>query len=201
MKKILTICLISMFLPAGMQAQRAYIDGNKVIFDLSVEAGMPAEAVTSTRKYIGNFTPGTSASGAAYDEMGSMNATVYKKLEIAPRDISRDGDLSSSNAATQPWVDAFNYCKNLNYEGNGWRLPTQRELMLIYMFRPAFDKLIEILGVYTKSPFADAHYWSATEYRNVDGNAWFVDFTNGLTNSADKTYPTEKRMRCVREVE
>ena len=50
MKQILIILFISTLLPARLQAQRAYKEGTKIIFDLTVAAGMPAGAVTNVKK-------------------------------------------------------------------------------------------------------------------------------------------------------
>ena len=77
MKQILIILFISTLLPARLQAQRAYKEGTKIIFDLTVAAGMPAGAVTNVKKYTGTFTPRQDELGPNNDESSSINATVY----------------------------------------------------------------------------------------------------------------------------
>ena len=58
--------------------------------------------------------------------------------------------------------EATDACKLL---GEGWRLPTRVELLLMY------ENKDEIKG------FANNYYWSSTEYGNL--NAWGQNFTNG----------------------
>lgn len=200
MKQILIILFISTLLPARLQAQRAYKEGTKIIFDLTVAAGMPAGAVTNVKKYTGTFTPRQDELGPNNDESSSINATVYHKLEIAPRDVNTSGNLDDTGALTMPWVDAFNTCKSLTYDGGGWRLPTQRELMLMFMFLPAFNTFLNDGSIYNGTPFADVNYWSSTEYRNDKLRSWFVNFSRGNTNSVIKTDYNMQRVRCVREV-
>ena len=152
MKQILIILFISTLLPARLQAQRAYKEGTKIIFDLTVAAGMPAGAVTNVKKYTGTFTPRQDELGPNNDESSSINATVYHKLEIAPRDVNTLGNLDNTGTLTMPWVDAFNTCKSLTYDGGGWRLPTQRELMLMFMFLPAFNTFLNDGSIYNGTP-------------------------------------------------
>ena len=76
MKQILIILFISTLLPARLQAQRAYKEGTKIIFDLTVAAGMPAGAVTNVKKYTVPFTPRQDELGPNNDESSSINATV-----------------------------------------------------------------------------------------------------------------------------
>ena len=60
------------------------------------------------------------------------------------------------------WEDAMKACADL---GDGWRLPTRLELLIMY------DNKDEIGG------FAKFIYWSSMEYGN--GSAWVQDFFNG----------------------
>lgn len=64
-----------------------------------------------------------------------------------------------------------------------WRLPTQRELMLIWTLLSK----IEVLGLSVWTPFRTgfyAYYWCATE-QDVNA-AYYVDFQNGRTGSSQK---------------
>lgn len=80
-----------------------------------------------------------------------------------------------------------------------WRLPTQRELMLIWTLLPR----IEALGLSTWVPFRTgsyAYYWSATEIGNNE--AYEVDFKTGRTGSGQKVLEPYGMYvaRCVRDV-
>ena len=65
------------------------------------------------------------------------------------------------------WYEAVDYCKSL---GEGWRLPTIVELMLINE-----HNLIE-----------DGYYWSSTEYDNV--SAWKFNFLFGTAYNNYKNF-------------
>lgn len=70
-----------------------------------------------------------------------------------------------------------------------WRLPTVRELKLIY------DKRAE-LTVLNLPP--DPIYWATSEYGSSGQSAWFVNFSNGYTDMLTKN--SIFRVRCVRDV-
>lgn len=67
--------------------------------------------------------------------------------------------------------------------GNGWRLPTQKELMQAY-----------IDGSYFNLTSPSAYHWSATEHSGV--SAWSVLLSTGYTVNASKSNALE--VRCVR---
>ncbi|SBV98266.1 hypothetical protein [uncultured Dysgonomonas sp.] len=53
MKWILIMALfIGLLAPAGLYAQKVYKEGSKAILDLTVAAGMPADAETNTSKIL-----------------------------------------------------------------------------------------------------------------------------------------------------
>jgi hypothetical protein len=195
MKKLFLIVMIAGLLaPAGVMAQKVYKDGSKVILDLTVAAGMPAGVVTSTPKYE-DFTPSASAPGTNNGFDGSINATVYQKLEVAPHDLTGNGTIGSSAGGTFfTWVNAFNYCKNVTHDGEGWRLPTQRELQLMWIFKPALDSILADVG---GTALKTAYYWAATEYNSAGSVT--ISFSSGYAGNAPNT--SNCSARCVREVE
>ena len=187
--------------PAGLFAQEVYKEANasalggyRVILDLTVKAGMPAGAVTGTKKYIGISTASNSdwlINAPDNSVNGSINARVYEKLEIAPGDLNNDATFGAGTA--MDWANAYNRCKNNTYDGGGWRLPTQRELMTMRIFSPALNGAFNEIGGLV---FDSNLYCSASE----DGAyaAWYVVFDDGFTYSTGKTLRT--RVRCVREL-
>lgn len=185
----LLILLIGLIAPTGLHAQKVYNDGSKTILDLTENAGMPAGAITDVSKYT-SFTPSETVLDSQNDQNGSINATVFQKLEIAPSDLDQSGTIGST-AGTFTWIEAFNSCKSLNYNGTGWRLPTQRELILIHIFKPALD---DINGI-TFNEYAS--YWSATEYGA--GSSWCITFFGSNLREMPKS-TTTCYARCVREV-
>ena len=195
MKRLLFILFIAgLMFPAGLIAQKVYKDAsNRVILDSSATGegiGLPAGAVTSTKKYVGvNSAPasGTWLDQATNQSTGSINATVYQKLEIATKDLGTSG--LGSGTMTMTWQNAYNACKGLS-PANTWRLPTQRELMLIWIFKDAIESFTEITN------FDTGYYWSSTE--NTADLAWYVSFSNGRMSNGYKT--GSYRVRCVREL-
>ena len=79
-------------------------------------------------------------------------------------------------------------------EGRKWRVPTQRELQLMWMFREAIgaiykDKPMEEIG-------RTKRYWSSTEKGATD--AWLFDFTPGKPYCDIQAKSTANGMvRCV----
>lgn len=78
--------------------------------------------------------------------------------------------------------------------GRKWRVPTQRELQLMWMFR-------EPIGlIYKENPMEESNktkrYWSSTE-KGAD-QAWFFEFTPGIPYCDTQAKSTENGMvRCV----
>ncbi len=117
--------------------------------------------------------------------------------------LSRKFRVQKGNPGKKTWQDAVNYCNNLNEEGKtDWRLPSQRELMLIWLLGgnsnvTSGDKNDTGVGsgsipvntpyLYQQSGFtalsADT-YWSATEYGSNSGDAWYVDFSLGTRTTS-----------------
>ena len=87
--------------------------------------------------------------------------TIKKHILLEDRK-SINGLEVSDNLGLMNWDEAIVVCKKL---GTGWRLPTKDELNMLYKNKE------EIGG------FADANYWSSTEYDNF--NAWIQYFSGG----------------------
>lgn len=186
MKKFtLIICIAGFLAPIGLNAQKVYKLGEMVILDMTVEAGMPAGAVTDvskTQKYnadsvIPNDYELTEINGVKNDVNHPLNAKVYQKLGI-----------SKLNSGAKSWVEAFNYCKGIDEDGT-WRLPTQRELMMMYIFKSA---LVELLD----NSFFNSSYWSTTELDNT--NTWSCNSLGNLTWGSKSNNILNSR--CVREI-
>ena len=69
------------------------------------------------------------------------------------------------------WYDAKKICEDL---GAGWRLPTRKELNVIYLNRKK-------LGVFQRD-----YYWSSSELNTNGVNAWFQSFTLGYQETISK---------------
>lgn len=185
MKKVILMILLLGFVCINGYAQKVYKKDGKVYLECTVANGMPAGSVTTTPKCVEG-----SASAAAFRDgstsgtnpYASENNQVFEKLEIA----------ASNEAGTMLWLAAYNSCQAKNSGGvTGWRLPTQRELMLIYIFREKLESM-------TGSTFGRINYWSSSE--DVYNTVWIVNFYYRSTNTLTKANSGSGNVRCVREV-
>lgn len=131
--------------------------------------------------------------------------------------MSRKFRVQKADPGQKTWTNAVSYCDNLTDEGySDWRLPTQRELMLIWNLGgnsnvPSGDKNDTGVGsgsvsLYTPylyqqsgfTAFAAYYYWSATRNSSNSSFAWYVNFNTGFTvNDNNKTVVYS--VRCVRD--
>ena len=91
-------------------------------------------------------------------------------FEVYPTDLGK-----------MKWNEAKKACTDL---GDGWRLPTRLELLLMY------NNQDELGG------FASSNYRSSTEYGN--GTAWIQNFFNGYQDYLDKD--VNGYVRAVRDI-
>ena len=83
------------------------------------------------------------------------------------------------------WNAAISYCDNLSLNNhNDWRLPNRIELKSAYLLK---EELVN----------ASKFYWSSSEYKNGNSNAWYVDFSSGKEDFKSKDYGY--RVRCIRD--
>ncbi len=195
MKRIILIIvsLAWQFVPVGLYAQKVYMENGKAVLDLTVDAGMPAGAVTNIKRtWTGTASSSAVLANNAIDEY--INETVYQKLEVAPHDMNSAGSIDATGTMGMIWANAFEGCRSASYNGTGWRLPTQRELILIYIFKQGLEDII--INDLNGTPFSTIMYWSATE--TAETASWYVRLKNGDTNSREKTL--EYYARCVRDL-
>ncbi len=96
----------------------------------------------------------------------------------------------ADDGVARNWVDAVNYCKNLNL-GNSttWRLPSSRELSTIVdsgQNNPAINPSFSCSGI---------RYWSSTSYFAEPSVAWAYSFKAGDFEYRSKSILTN--VRCV----
>lgn len=123
----------------------------------------------------------------AHKENEAANA-VSARFEVASADLS--GEKS--------WGDAKSGCASYTQTGTSagdWRLPTQREIMLIYVMRKQQGFL--------SSSWTTLLYWSGTDTIDDTTTAtgrskwWYVGFHSGhVTNYFDSAL---NQVRCVRD--
>ena len=133
-----------------------------------------------------------------HNELDATNNRFAAKFEVATSDaVGKDG-----SSETMKWYEAsgttdasynpngYSACASYSQDGKtGWRLPTIRELRLIYALRSELTS--------ANQPSSD-YYWSATESSADSRYAWGVRFSGGNTGYVSKS--DSYRVRCVRDL-
>ncbi|WP_455640166.1 Lcl domain-containing protein [Parabacteroides sp.] len=100
---------------------------------------------------------------------------------------------------TYAWNTAYNYCKNYTEESGEnpgdkgkWRLPTQRELMLMYVMKSNTNSLITLSS--------NDHTWSGTHDEDSDKNACSMNSGGFMTTRSITGDAETFSVRCVRDI-
>lgn len=175
-KQLILWLILSLGLTANSYAQRVYKERTMFIFEAE---GMPAGSYTREAKPAVHASSTNNAAGVnTLENLASKecNKTIAYKFEIAS---------ANESGGNKNWRSAVDACAN---KGNGWRLPTQRELFLMQIFKNA---LKELSGF---SPIG-GDCWSATEEGT---QSYFVTFNGNYTTRAGKERANP--VRCVRDI-
>jgi hypothetical protein len=109
----------------------------------------------------------------------------FDKIEIAQFDIPMN----------MTWEDACAVCDSL---GEGWRLPTLKELKEMYKHRARIGEFITEIEEDEEAELL--YYWSADDYpADPDGQAYYVRFDNGYYDFAIKDQ-LNLNVRPVRDI-
>lgn len=195
MKRNLTLALFvaGCLMTVNCYAQKVIVEGNKVIVDASA-----LRNITTENKATGTDGETWVKGSNNASNIGSQvsNEKVYYKFEVSKVDNTND---KSDQFGGLKWVDAVNLCKDLNLDGTGWRLPTQRELQLIHIQRWELEARAQE-GFTEFAPSFGGSYWSATEYS--EGYAWALYFETSITHlySHITGKNSTRNVRCIREL-
>lgn len=153
------------------------------------------------------------------------NTKISTLFAVAPTDICDDGEITSGNdiSAKMMWASAAGFLISAHsipyntessatqrgcymYRGkNGtdprgtWRLPVQRELILMGILKVPLQNTTAQTGLV---PFYAEYYWSATEDSILGGNAkqaGVVQFSNVIESRTIFAYKAS-RVRCIRDI-
>lgn len=136
----------------------------------------------------------------------SVNDKIPMRFIVAPTDLSAltwmqaeggtggGNDLNADFAGPQNTGCRLYGSAGQPGAGRKWRVPTQRELQLMWMFR------VPVGVIYPSAPMETAtavtkNYWSSTE--KDAGNAWFFDFKKDEPSCSWQTKSTPAYVRCV----
>ncbi len=96
-----------------------------------------------------------------------------------------------------PWERAKNYCASLDIDGQGWRLPTKRELESLVDYSKE-DRALDPMFIYMGASRYSEFYWSSTPYITDSSQAAVVSFHDGYSQSHRSKTET-LYVRCVRK--
>ena len=173
------VIILGCLMVTGSYAQKVVMEGGRGIIDSSALRN-------STKVKKARDTDGTDTTLGTNDatNIGSKvsNETVYYKFEVSKID----------NMGAAPWHQMIGQCRDLSTNGTGWRMPTQRELLLMYIMR----RELQAQPGFTAF-FDNTIYWSATE--ETDQTAGTVSFRRGGPSVSFKGNGAG-RLRCVRDL-
>lgn len=155
-------------------AQQVHTEGNYVVIDCTT---MPAKA-RRTAVHTG--------AAPTHNEHDAWNRVAYQKFAVSKTYIGG----KAMNFATAASVCAA-YAGPGGGEQGQWRLPSQRELQLMWTMKTKLEVQSGFTAFYT------TNHWSSTENSNNTSFAWNVGFLLGGTDNFLKT--NSICVRCVRE--
>lgn len=209
----LLLCLLPAATAFGQELRKEGLKGTngtaEVEYAVFYSNGMPESAIWPLgMKLMAKNADGTYGSTIRHThEQGNgeniaVNDKVPYRFIIAPKDggdgstvtwaaamglnTSANSDLAADGSVAGTGCAAYSTTEF----PTGWRLPTQREMMLMWLFRAGINL------VCTKPLTADK-YWTATE--NTEVQAWYLDFSTAAPQSNFETKITPYRYRCVRD--
>jgi len=100
---------------------------------------------------------------------------------------------NNGNMKSALWSTALAYCKDLDLDGTGWRLPNIKELTTIMddtstNSSKTFPKLTLVQS---------SNYWTSTTYSSDSNFAWVLNFNTGSHDRKEKTN-SDNKVICVR---
>lgn len=156
-------------------------------------------------KLLGVSTSGQSASQNTYGSQPSQSThqyTSYNQSQSSYSQTYKVGDyydangkqgvvfvvtpdgkhgkiVGLNNLRNMTWNSAVSACRNL---GNGWRLPSDDELLAIYKVKSTLDSTLAAVG----DGLPEGYHWSSIEFGS--NYAWRVCMSSGTTYYDPKNY-------------
>lgn len=207
--KRLIIAMIGAMICSVSYGQKVSEEKGMAVIDCS---GLHVDALKTSTEVANSKTAGGRLKRHKHD--GKLNGNPNVNEKVSPKFAVSKSDINSTGTeqtnAVMTWAQAAGWnaaANNTNDEVStaatgcaeyapagsfkgDWRLPTQRELILIWVLKKDLEA---ISGFKT---FGAGYYWSATEIGS--GNGWFVLFAYGYTSNDGKTI--NNRVRCVRDL-
>ena len=126
-----------------------------------------------------HYTVTTTITGQAKSDT-RITRTPVNYLNYTDNDGTSMFAVATSNLEETNWTTAMSSCPA------GWRLPTQEELMLMWVYKSGLE-----------TTFITYYYWSSTDFSSDANYVWSQTFNNGLTDIVIKTGNYSRNVRCV----
>ena len=204
----IVLCLLPASVTFGQQLKKEQLKGTNAsnlgsTYAVFYSTGMPESAIWPLGMELS--VNGSTIRHTSLDAVGSninVNDKVPFRFIIAPADGGSGAtstwaaamglNTSANSNLTPDGVGATTGCADYTTTEfpSGWRLPTQREMMLMWLFREGINT------IYPAGALSD-QYWSATEMDA--GDAWSLDFTETAPESTASRKTSTYKYRCVRD--
>ncbi len=174
-----------------------YVEGGNVIVSRDGRGGVKASYLRDVASTPWDETP-------QHTENNRSSNIVATRFEVAT--------AQPDAAEATYWNQASSYCSQLREGGySNWRVPTQRELMLIYVM-DAEGQLAEPYRLYDTDPRPNppdpdlaVFYWSATLENGSSVRVWTLGCSANNIKKEGKVEPYDgttvlNYVRCVRDV-
>ena len=135
----------------------------KIIYCLLAVVMLSACGNDANKKQVGDFI-----------EVNGVKGIVF---EVS--DDGQHGKVMSISQTECDWYDAKTWCATL---GQGWKLPTKDELLVIYSKKSVVNSVLSANGY--QLVHENACYWSSD--KETDGYMWIVSMENGETDGEGK---------------
>lgn len=190
---VLGLCSASAELEAQSAIRYPYVENGDIVVSRDAVGGVRAEYLRDVGQQPWTETPDHAENSKA------LNIVASRFQVAAPRPDAADA---------MHWAEASAFCSQLQESGfSDWRVPTQRELMLIYVVN---DQLS--VPLYDKDPRPDppdpdkaVFYWSATRENGNATRVWTLGLSADNPEKEGKVEPDDgtsglNYVRCVRDV-
>ena len=211
-----SVILLSLIFTQDIFSQIVFEESGYSVIDCS---GMPAGAVKTAAELAASkqsvadggrvlrhiqYTnqQGTHITGTYGTDALYINQKVSRKFAVAKSDamavttwapasgwaIDANSEMTGNTGTDNTGCAVYQGKDNADPKGS-WRLPTQRELLVIYSLK---GQLAKTAGF---TAFSSSYYWNAAE---ATDSSWHVHFTNGVTGYNAKSQRCA--VRCVRDL-
>lgn len=219
MKIIINIFVLLLLLISFVHSAEAQIVQKNRAGEVFIDCSQREWATSTSQNLIGDVRNSDSY----------LRTKVYKRLQIATFDCKADGTKRDQSYALMSWYTAVGldakyatasadgqqqgqvktgcaaYYEQNEGEKGSWRVPTIRELVLMWVLSGKDASTGDFKGPLAKalgiSMLKDEKYWSSSEVIISDTYllSVYLDFVDGFAENPNRNGP-QYSLRCVREV-